>query len=625
MSPLRDLVPSVWHTLQRNPQVALRPPVTEITIQSVHEALGRKLPEALLEAYRCHNGQLQNGAPLFRDEYRGLGMQEALQEWRTWQDTMTRPSMTAMRHTHASCGDARAAVRMDWWNEHWWPLAISDLGDLLCVDGQPGPCGTLHQIIEVSSTHEDRSWVATSLLALFNHNTADLRDDLPDATSGPVVYIAAPRFASAGVENIFIADLFPCDPSSPLSCLEYAWNFGDGSTASGPHATHIYPEPGEYKVSLRVAGNDSQNRKWGPHETVEDVWLYPAEGSAWVNAATGGEVHTPAGAIVEIPAGALSSDAVVRLTHQSPSQFALPKGFVPLGEALIMDTDDAHLNGPINVSLPDVCYLPRGKVLAVFQAPPPHDAPNISPDTSMLGLGGRLMSVPSEALKGGKVNLSWLPLGPLMLGAVNDVHANYGTAANIMAPERAPAGVQITFFADLLHESACHQFALPEYAWDFGDGSTASGTHTTHTYSQPGKYQITLRIVEDAGINGSVGPYKTVNNIWIHPAETTAWVNATTGGEVHTPTGAIVEIPAGALSEDTVVHLTHRSTSHFDLPEGFAPLSEALVIDTTGAQLHGPINVSLPDVPHLPVGKVLAVFEVPHGPDAPAQTPPQDT
>ena len=174
-------------------------------------------------------------------------------------------------------------------------------------------------------------------------------------------------------------------------------------------------------------------------------------------------------------------------------------------------------------------------------------------------------------------------------------------------------------------ESACHQFSQPEYAWDFGDGSTASGTHTTHTYSQPGKYQITLRIVEDAGINGSVGPYKTVNNIWIHPAETTAWVNATTGGEVHTPTGAIVEIPAGALSEDTVVHLTHRSTSHFDLPEGFAPLSEALVIDTTGAQLHGPINVSLPDVPHLPVGKVLAVFEVPHGPDGPAQTPPQDT
>ena len=95
MSPLRDLVPSVWHTLQRNPQAALRPPVTEITIQSVHEALGRKLPEALLEAYRCHNGQLQNGAPLFRDEYRWLSMQEALQEWRTWQDTMTRPSRRA--------------------------------------------------------------------------------------------------------------------------------------------------------------------------------------------------------------------------------------------------------------------------------------------------------------------------------------------------------------------------------------------------------------------------------------------------------------------------------------------------------------------------------------------------
>lgn len=178
MSTSEHISPAVWQTLQQGSHAALRPPVDETVLQKAHEAFGHTLPEPLLDAYRHHNGQAPSGTPLFRDEYRWLSIQEALQEWRVWQDTMARPDMASMRHTHESCGDAHAKVRMDWWNERWWPLAISDLGDLLCVDGQPGPRGTLHQVIEVSSAHEGRSCVATSLLELFTHAAADLAGDL---------------------------------------------------------------------------------------------------------------------------------------------------------------------------------------------------------------------------------------------------------------------------------------------------------------------------------------------------------------------------------------------------------------------------------------------------------------
>jgi PKD repeat protein len=37
------------------------------------------------------------------------------------------------------------------------------------------------------------------------------------------------------------------------------------------------------------------------------------------------------------------------------------------------------------------------------------------------------------------------------------------------------------------------------YEWDFGDGSTASGSSGTHTYSEPGSYTVRLTASNDAG------------------------------------------------------------------------------------------------------------------------------
>jgi len=37
------------------------------------------------------------------------------------------------------------------------------------------------------------------------------------------------------------------------------------------------------------------------------------------------------------------------------------------------------------------------------------------------------------------------------------------------------------------------------YAWDFGDGTQASGSTATHTYAQPGSYEVTLRVVDRKG------------------------------------------------------------------------------------------------------------------------------
>lgn len=171
---------AVWSTLEQIPETALRPPATGAALQLAQDAWGQALPAPLLEAYRRHNGQVPHGVALFCNEFRWLSIQEAVQEWQTWQTTMARPDMTAMRDSHASCGHPNAKVRMDWWNQNWWPLAVSDDADLLCLDGQPGPTGALHQIIIVSSVHEGRSLAAVSLANLFDQAAADLAGDFMD-------------------------------------------------------------------------------------------------------------------------------------------------------------------------------------------------------------------------------------------------------------------------------------------------------------------------------------------------------------------------------------------------------------------------------------------------------------
>lgn len=43
-------------------------------------------------------------------------------------------------------------------------------------------------------------------------------------------------------------------------------------------------------------------------------------------------------------------------------------------------------------------------------------------------------------------------------------------------------------------------YQLTGYTWDFGDGQTGTGANTTHTYAQPGSYQVTLSVSTGNGL-----------------------------------------------------------------------------------------------------------------------------
>ena len=51
------------------------------------------------------------------------------------------------------------------------------------------------------------------------------------------------------------------------------------------------------------------------------------------------------------------------------------------------------------------------------------------------------------------------------------------------------------------------------YAWDFGDGSTGTGSSVSHTYTQDGSYSVTLVVTDNDGLVDSVATTATVSNV----------------------------------------------------------------------------------------------------------------
>lgn len=54
--------------------------------------------------------------------------------------------------------------------------------------------------------------------------------------------------------------------------------------------------------------------------------------------------------------------------------------------------------------------------------------------------------------------------------------------------------------------------AIISYNWDFGDGNTATGVNPNHTYNSAGTYNVTLTVMDDAGVIDSAGTSATISD-----------------------------------------------------------------------------------------------------------------
>jgi microbial collagenase len=71
----------------------------------------------------------------------------------------------------------------------------------------------------------------------------------------------------------------------------------------------------------------------------------------------------------------------------------------------------------------------------------------------------------------------------------------------ISGPTEGVVGEELVFSAN--GSTVAPGGHINQTEWDFGDGTTASGSPTYHTYAQAGIYTVLLTLTDDRGLTGS--------------------------------------------------------------------------------------------------------------------------
>jgi PKD repeat protein len=82
------------------------------------------------------------------------------------------------------------------------------------------------------------------------------------------------------------------------------------------------------------------------------------------------------------------------------------------------------------------------------------------------------------------------------------------TAAFTASPNPAIPGAAVAFDATSSSDAAG---TIAAYSWSFGDGASASGATTSHTYAAPGSYPVTLTVTNNHGQTAATSTVVTVN------------------------------------------------------------------------------------------------------------------
>lgn len=141
------------------------------------------------------------------------------------------------------------------------------------------------------------------------------------------------------------------------------------------------------------------------------------------------------------------------------------------------------------------------------------------------------------------------------------------------------------------------------YAWEFGDGATASGISVTHTFTQDGTYTVRLTTTDNDGLVDTATFTVTVNNV--APGVGTVANGSLNVGATYTVSGTFTDPGAdnwtatviwGDGSAPEVVPLSGRSftLTHIYTAAGSYPVSISIADDDIAAATNHTVTVNQP-------------------------------
>lgn len=147
---------------------ALNPGASDAQLSALETTLGQTLPDDYRAWLAGHNGENDTD----------LGMMSAgefLSTERTaseWQKMVTLAAEVGGPITTESEPDGH--IVPVWWHRGWIPITSDGAGNLECLDLNPGPAGTVGQVIDFDHETVHRTVVATSFRAWIEQFVADV-------------------------------------------------------------------------------------------------------------------------------------------------------------------------------------------------------------------------------------------------------------------------------------------------------------------------------------------------------------------------------------------------------------------------------------------------------------------
>ncbi|WP_236830752.1 PKD domain-containing protein [Blastococcus sp. KM273128] len=421
------------------------------------------------------------------------------------------------------------------------------------------------------------------------------------------------------------------------SVASYSWNFGNGTTATGPMASTTYATAGSYPVTLTVTDDDGASASTTQTVTVAPVAT--GEGIALRDTA-GVSARVVTSASLTVPASVQAGDALLlALTTNSTATGQAPAGYELVGtqtSGTAMTTQvfsrvatEADAGATVTVDLSR-----QAKVTLQLAAYSGTDwrAP-VAAFTGAADVGGTAHTTPTAAVEAGswvvsvwadrsssartftapsataeRSNLAGVGNGdiaslvadggaPVPAGQVGGLTATVPVASGratmltvVLAPGDGtlpPANVAPTAAIESTCASLTCTFdatgstdadgTVTGFAWDFGDGQVATTATAEHTFATAGEHEVTLTVTDDDGATSVATSTVTVA---APPPPSGIGLRGSAGSADRVVTSATLEVPASVRAGDgLLLVLSTNSTVTGAAPAGWTEVGRVSAND----------------------------------------------
>lgn len=331
------------------------------------------------------------------------------------------------------------------------------------------------------------------------------------------------------------------DNEGPIA--SYAWDFGDGNTGTGVNASNTFATAGIYTVSLTVSDADGLTDTYDAQIQVSndpgngDICFDEAGGQVVIEAenysALGAGTGNAAGvAWVNITDPAASNGAAVRAEPNTGTWTGLSLNGPRLDYSINFNSagtykvfvrtnspnanDDSYHVGLNGIGVTNLSGFGMGGVGPWFWASSANNSEQVVINVPSAGKHTLSVWMREDGVALDKLVITKLA-APSATGPVESSQIACGGAANlapiasfVATPSSGTAPLPVSVDASA---SSDPDGPIASYAWDFGDGTTATGVSASHTYNNAGTFNIVLTVTDTAGLSSQAS-----NTISVSPS-----------------------------------------------------------------------------------------------------------